>query len=343
MKRIQKISALQKISEILFIFNKNYSNKFLYPGCLNSVDLLDCDNITKAHILPESSGGKLISWLCKKCNSQFGQNQDRWFSEYLNIKKSNSLFSDQSTKHAVYIDGLKINGNMTHDEKGISFFIDQKRNSPTTLNKLLSEYKSSFDLSITLPILSKNNDIDLGYITAAYLYCFNLFGYSWVLQSHLNEVRSAMKNNDIRLIKSVHVSKIDITEPYPELCFGFALVNGDYIPIVKVIDHIVFFPPFYNCALPQSIKEKNGKFNIDIRMITGLKDKNYSIPFILTIDNKVIFYPNHQQCTCELDNLLLIDSKSFEFKLLRKRKISELNKIKTDSTCKTYNIEINRN
>lgn len=339
MKSEYKLKVLKQISNNLSLFNGDYHNKFLCPSCLKTVDLNNLKQITKAHIIPESSGGKLFTWLCKSCNSLFGENQDRWFSEYINIKNSNYLLSDKSTKHTIYYDGIKVNGNISQDKNGIQFIIDQKRNSPETLNKVLSRYRGNFDLGINMPILSKSNDIDLGYITAAYLYCFNKFGYSWILQKQLNKLREAMLNNDLSSFENINISKIDQNDPYDAICFGFAHFDKEYLPIVKVIDHIVFLPPAYNQKLPNKIKSIDGKFNLKITMIDGLKDKNYSIPYGMTISNKLIFYPNHKICTKPIDNLLLIDDESFEFILLNKT--NNYNRKKLTPEDKVISIKIN--
>ena len=44
-------------------------------------------------------------------------------------------------------------------------------------------------LKVPFPIMKESHQIDVGFLTAGYLMFFAMFGYSWVLQAHLDPVR----------------------------------------------------------------------------------------------------------------------------------------------------------
>ena len=67
-----------------------------------------------------------------------------------------------------------------------------KRNPPD-VNKLmrrkLGSHVSTMQLKVPFPIMKESHQIDVGFLTAGYLMFFAMFGYSWVLQAHLDPVR----------------------------------------------------------------------------------------------------------------------------------------------------------
>ena len=74
------------LNKHLCSFGDGFEDKVICPTCVKEFDLnLDQRSFTAGHILPEASGGDEWTFLCKDCNSQFGEKQDKWLGEYLNI------------------------------------------------------------------------------------------------------------------------------------------------------------------------------------------------------------------------------------------------------------------
>lgn len=85
MKKVTKKKILEMLSENLQVFYPSLKNHFMCPTCLRKIPLNEKHNISEAHIIPNSAGGKLKTYLCRDCNSMFGTKQDKWFGELIRI------------------------------------------------------------------------------------------------------------------------------------------------------------------------------------------------------------------------------------------------------------------
>jgi len=192
MKSKLKKQILRMLSENLEMFYPEHKNSFMCSACFSVIPISNLDQISQAHIVPKSAGGKLKTFLCKKCNSRFGAKQDKWFGEIIKIAndKKSSLFATQIRDSYFLIDDIKVNGHWEQNQDGgFSFFIHIDRNSPDVnrmINEKFGKHPPKIQLSIPFPILRNQRLIEVGYLTAAYLMWFGLLGYSWALQSHLN-------------------------------------------------------------------------------------------------------------------------------------------------------------
>ena len=189
------------LSENLEMFLPEHKNSFMCPTCMRVVPVTNLSEISEAHIIPKSAGGKLKTFVCKMCNSKFGANQDKWFGEMIRIvnDKNASILSTGIRDGYFLIDGLKVNGHWEEGQDGnLSFYIHINRNSPDInemVDKKFGKNPPKIQLSVPLPILRNQQLIKVGYLTAAYLMWFGLLGYSWALQSHLGSIRNQIKNH----------------------------------------------------------------------------------------------------------------------------------------------------
>lgn len=319
MKPAKKREVLTHISLTLAAFNAAYVEIFLCPACLKPFRSEEYGRVSLAHILPRAAGGGLTTWLCRECNSQFGHDRDKWLGEYLNFMRSRSLLDSKISKGKLAIDGVAFGGDVRQTESGIDVFISMNRNSPSLLKQISDQFsmrKSKMTISIGVPLLSKSAELNRGFVTAAYLYGFALFGYSWVLQKHYEPIRDYITGRAELQSSGVHISKIT-KQPKPvSVWFGFVSAEDQYLPCVGIFDRAVFFPPFYFPDAVKTVSDPNAKFTADVKIMEGIPPYNYAGPFCLTIGSKPIIYPDAGLVDRSVEFIVHIDPQDFKANIL---------------------------
>jgi hypothetical protein len=296
LKTKQKKEVLTAISENLAAFSPKFIGKFVCPICLEIIDINEIGRISEAHIIPKAaeSGEKCATWLCTHCNVTFGSSFDKWFGEYINYQQKSSLLNEKITKGKLTLNGIEFNGTV-RKKKGSIDFIISNFNSPEKLKELEDEVKivGQKKLSVNIPLLSKREEIDIGLLTAAYLYGFTLFGYSWVFQKRFQIIRDLiLRRKSIQdATNSMHISKVTSSADGDSHWFGIAVTNGEFIPCIRMYRNMIFFTPCYNQDVIQLINKQGEVFAQNIRILKNISHHQYQKPLIYTIDNKVIVYP----------------------------------------------------
>ena len=345
MKPIQKREILKAISINLAKFNPRFSGKFLCPTCLEVIDINDVDKISEAHILPKAAvtGESLTTWLCTKCNNTFGSRFDRWFGEYLNYQQDGSLFSDKITKGKLTFNNIEFNGLITKENDDICFIMT-KFNSPDTIKQIKEEALSVSQkrLSIDIPLLSKSIEVDVGLLTAAYLYGFTIFGYSWVLQKRFEKIRNVIlgRTQICDVVGSFHISKIKSEVIGNSHWFGIGLVNEEFIPCVRILGNIVYFTPCYNQGVILQTIQSPKEFSHDLKIFNNISNRQYQRPLIYSINDKIIIFPDETHFGDIIpDFVILTNSKSWETNILT-QKIDYSNPPKVGMDDTIYKVEI---
>ena len=171
MKKRYKIA--RKLSEDLCKFDKSLYGKFMCPVCTELYDVGDKNNITDAHIIPESAGGKELTLLCRSCNSKLGSKQDKWFSEFLNIimDEGKTILSAKSKSKYIEVNGVKVRGDIREEEDGnIGVYLYKNRNPPGKIDEII--FGSETSLSFEIPLSKNQHQVEVGFLTAAYLMWF---------------------------------------------------------------------------------------------------------------------------------------------------------------------------
>lgn len=253
----KKLTILKRISENLSYFATDGGNKFLCPTCLEYIPLSNLSEISEAHIVPRSAGGGLKSFLCTKCNSAFGANQDKWMGEYVKIKNNKSgLLASSKQKGYFEINGVRFSGEYGKSIDGAGeFYIFENKSNPESIKSLLkSRDEGSLDrLSITfsVPLIENSKQIDVGFLTSAYLLWFKELGYSWVFQSHLDIVREQIKQPEEDIMPKKYI--VSVKEKYFERPWiGVVELNREKLPVMGMSDRLVFLPSASN---PQALDE----------------------------------------------------------------------------------------
>lgn len=295
MKDKKKHCALAALSEHLRCFIPSITNTYVCPTCLVHVPLSKPDLVSKAHIIPQSAGGGITTWLCRKCNSDFGRRQDKWFGEYLQITKNSLSPFDTPTKAQKFeLDGIRFGGTYCTNSVGeIEFVIDPMRTSPASLNELQIRSRSTgFDrssVSFSVPLLANQDLINPGFLTAAYLLWFRELGYSWVLQAHLSEVRDQIRNPESKILKYRYVFAqrgAFVEKPW----IGFLKANEEIYLASAIADRIVVFPAADR--LPKSWLDLPTSSTTNYRQLEFFRGANYQGPLGIMYQDRVLVMPD---------------------------------------------------
>jgi hypothetical protein len=265
-----KSASLLEISQELTRFRYELRGLFRCPTCLCDYPITSKE-ITEEHIIPDSSGGRITTFLCKKCNSSFGHRQTRWLSDWIELSESNTPFHTDPKKQCAHLiaGGRKVNGALKIAEDGaIEFYADKRRSNPIDFEAYWNGPKPS-EITITtqMPVFGNENSLRAGFLTAAYGLWFKNFGYSFVLQSSLNIVRQQILNPDIDIMNwnyLIETPEREIANP----CIGLMRFGTEYFPIALIYDHLVIFPSprqLHPCSKPPSqMSKKIMKFSDEI-------------------------------------------------------------------------------
>jgi len=292
MKKKDKIHYLKLLSENLSNIDKRRKNVFLCPTCLEEIDINDLNNISEAHIIPKAAKGIAKTFLCRECNSKFGAKQDKWFGEMIKLHRDKKTFVEIGLegKHFIFGDKRFFGKWFTKEDGTLAFLFYKDRNSTSDL-EFFTEYcrNKKITFSLEYPIMKEENSIKKGYLTAAYLYYFRIFGYSWVLQNHLNPIREHILNYESDIIKSYYFMQFDKIDWEPWI--GLLVIDATPLLVMGMNNLLTILPTFSNKNLNElfnkidfaNSKKKFQVFNYD--------KHNYQIPaqILIYYDKPLIF------------------------------------------------------
>lgn len=262
--------SLLEISQELARFKYDLLGQFRCPTCFCDYPISSSE-ITEEHIIPEASGGKISTFLCKKCNSSFGQRQTRWLTDWIELSEAKTPFHTDPKKQRASLtaDGRTINGALKIGGDGaIEFYSDRSRSNPRDFDAHWNGPRPS-QVSVTtiMPVFRNENSLKVGFLTAAYGLWFKNFGYSFVLQSALDVVRQQMRNPDLDLMPwnyLIETRAREISNP----SIGLMRFGVDYFPVALIYDHLVILPSAKqahpNSTQPSEISKKVMGFSEEI-------------------------------------------------------------------------------
>lgn len=288
-------------------FYPEFADKFICPTCLEKLDSNRIGDITDGHIIPDAAGGTKTVLLCRKCNSTFGHAQDAAFGDYLqilNTGRKDPFLSRQIPKSFV-IDGIKVSGEIVAGEEKIELYIWRNQSNPGNIDKLANKFErrrisrasgeatKSLDLEIKLPLLAQSESIDQGFITAAYLLWFYELGYSWALQSHLQETRDVILGKRPVIKHSVKQLK---GKGFASPWIGAGIIESQDVLVCGIADRLVIFPTPTNRAVYDQL---NSNFSTtwvlrreDFQVLTFRGMPPARKPMAVLLDKKFLVMPD---------------------------------------------------
>jgi hypothetical protein len=244
----------ESLSLELFSFGGCFRGQLLCPACMEPLHVeQDSDRYTAGHIIPEAAGGKEWTILCRPCNSRFGEQQDKWFGEYLCVLKNpeGTFFHAKSKSKYITVNGVTVSGKVSVSEKdgAVEVFVPINRNPPGKVESIPQGEK--LEVQFTPEIAKHTNEVQVGYITAAYLTWFSLVGYSWAMQFSLESVRKQILECDYALdgAKVVELMSEKMFEPD----IGVVIESDHAYPCCIMYDRAVIFPSPNGAPPPKNI------------------------------------------------------------------------------------------
>lgn len=176
-------------------FYPDSPNGFVCPLCLQTFNSLA--GLNRAHLWPESLGGRIFTLACCTCNSDIGsriKKHEKARVDYLDSDKS--LVKE-------YVEGVKGPVSGFHSERYIDgqptlwMEISKTHHDPLTLaeNQRLFETGEILHRKITLSYEGKFNKrkATLTYLHFAYMSLFHLTAYQWVATVHAAKIREQLR------------------------------------------------------------------------------------------------------------------------------------------------------
>jgi len=175
-------------------FYPDSPNGFVCPLCLQTFDSLA--GLNRAHLWPESLGGRIFTLACCKCNSEIGshiEKHEKARVDYLNSDKR--LVKE-------YVEGVKGHVSGFHSMRDIDgrptlvMEISKTHHNPLTLaeNQRLFENGEILHIEVTVYYEVKFNkrNATLTYLHFAYMSLFHLTAYQWVATVQATKIREQL-------------------------------------------------------------------------------------------------------------------------------------------------------
>lgn len=318
MKSGKKQQLLQKLNDNLQAITGQYAHDiFLCPICMNKINLHDKKQITRAHVIPDYDK---VTFACRKCNCDSGKEQDKWFGDFLRSAFSKEQFLSKTTlPNCFMIDELKVNGEIKPDYTGnISLYMNRKQNSPEMISKYLSKFNkkpSQIQLSFEIPLLKNQQQVCVGFLTAGYLAWFEMFGYSWILQKHLDIVRTQIKNPTESIIKASKYfftcKDVNWRKPW----VGVIKMIDMHLPCFGFKNFLVIFPSRAHKNVYEIIKEEtNCTIGVnDIRFMNLNNYYTYQQPCVLMFESEIVIAIDNLPRIQKASITILLTNESKEF------------------------------
>ena len=194
MSRIYKLFDI--FSANLKLYRNDCRGLFICPLCLClfSRDQIRSD-LSKAHIIPQSLGGRAWTLTCETCNNNVGSEIESYESERANFNWALSGNGNETTRVEIWYrngkDGVcgPVLANMKAIERDgdrvLQLFAKQKGSNPAAW-KLFNDINSGkipagqWSQEVSFRMTKSSKRANLTYVHAAYLYMFHQFGYEWI-------------------------------------------------------------------------------------------------------------------------------------------------------------------
>jgi len=212
-------------------------NSFLCPICLKEFSANEKEEISVAHIIPNASAGRAVTLLCRKCNSFFGANQDRWFGDYLRMRSAGgSIFDLPTPARITALNDIKVAGWVQRRSKdGPIEALVIRQTVPEDF-----DWKSIQHCSITHQFYDKHQIVNVGALTAAFLAYFSVFGYSWAMSWAANAVRDQIRHPSEKILAGFCFR----VPAHKGNSLGVAAIGGEIMcPYAAFEDRFVLLPP----------------------------------------------------------------------------------------------------
>lgn len=172
----------------------------LEKGCIATpeIPILWSSEFSKDHYPPENVGGTAQLLICRDCNNRAGGEFENELTKQMNIRAYNKKVPDAKIKVRSKISAIKGNYNselnaMPDGRMAISLKPNEKANIKL-LDEWIERSKTDPDYSVEVTVTDANEEkITRAMLKAAYLYCFETWGYDFVFSYSGKQIRKIIK------------------------------------------------------------------------------------------------------------------------------------------------------
>jgi hypothetical protein len=255
-----------------------------------------------------------------------------------------SLFSTKMQEGHFFIDNQRVNGHWQADldKKQFRFYWDVKRNPPAVnrmMRRKLGSHASTMQLRVPFPIMKESHQIDVGFLTAGYLMFFAMFGYSWVLQAHLDPIRKQILHPGEEIIRAKYLANTNIVDKGPWV--GFMRLLNFHVPTFGFMKSVVLYPPMYHPTLYSELGDFDQKIDpSDICAVKFADKPKYNKRLIVLVDDKVMIAPDWTNKEAEHIDVIQFMYGSNTMHTFRPVGPEEYRSLQSNPSCKTLAIRL---
>ena len=174
---------------------------YVCPLCLNycTQDEFDAGLLTDEHVPPEAVGGKPLVLTCLSCNQASGRKFDAAMADEEKLRTFGKAHALGALPGSVTFEGIRNNGSIRFDGQTFTMLGDPGQNNPATLaahTKSLKRLGDGSSLQVSFRAKRNPRRAGIGWIRAAYLAAFAVYGYRYVLQPVFGPLRAAIADPD---------------------------------------------------------------------------------------------------------------------------------------------------
>ncbi len=200
----RKKKLFSRYSVNLGFYRPDLKKRFVCPQCMRSFgrDAIGRDLLSEEHVPPRAVGHQLVTLTCKRCNSWSGTELESHLATHFQIQDLlRGKWSSSRIMPRVEAGNGEIGASIDLN-KGKVLIVGRKDHSNPELKRKLDRYLQSvrgkkewqFRFHVKFPY--SHSRFLVAILRAAYLIMFDYFGYGYIFEPGLEQVRQQINNPD---------------------------------------------------------------------------------------------------------------------------------------------------
>jgi hypothetical protein len=174
---------------------------YVCPQCVYifGQEHLDAGVVTDEHVPPQAVGGCVLVLTCVDCNKRSGHLLDEAMADEEKLRTFGQPHALGALPGAVTVGGVRNNGSIRFDGSTFLMLGDPGQNKPGTAaahTEVLESFGPGEAMELRFRIRHHPGRAALGWMRAAYLAAFAVYGYRYALQPAFDPLRQALADPD---------------------------------------------------------------------------------------------------------------------------------------------------
>jgi hypothetical protein len=206
------VQLFDVFSSNLALYRKELAGRFMCPLCLRTFSRNQISSdLGKAHIIPQSLGGREWTLTCRVCNNRVGSEIESYEAERDRFRRAGSGSCAETVdfrfsvcdKGGSAIGSVRAEGRVVekNGQRRLQIQLSDRRSHPGAKKALTDQISSGGYAIEASSLVTRNRErANLTYVHAAYLYMFHQFGYEWVFSPGAGTIRNQIDSPDEPII-----------------------------------------------------------------------------------------------------------------------------------------------